>query len=162
MLIEFFRDITYNYSIESDALQVSFAKPRQSRNAAAVCGMNCDWDYLALFFVTFYFVLCYNVSMNENTTVTEAAVQESMQEICHILTTSDEKLAYDFIECLFTPAERRDIANRWLLVKEIDKGTTQREIARKFGMSLCKITRGSKELAKPDSAFRKILDSQKK
>ena len=113
------------------------------------------------FFFPFSFVLCYNVSMNENTTVTETAIQESMQEICHILTTSDEKLAYDFIECLFTPAERRDIANRWLLVKEIDKGTTQREIAKKFGMSLCKITRGSKELAKPDSAFRRVLDSQK-
>ncbi len=105
--------------------------------------------------------LCYNVSMNENTTVTDAAVEQSMKEICHILTTADEKLAYDFIECLFTPAERRDIANRWLLVKEIDKGTTQRDIAKKFGMSLCKITRGSKELAKPDSAFRRILDSQK-
>ena len=110
--------------------------------------------------------------MNENTTVTDAAVQESIKEICHILSTSDEKMAYDFIECLFTPAERKDIANRWLLVreidrgttrwllvKEIDKGTTQREIAKKFGMSLCKITRGSKELRKPDSAFRKILDS---
>ena len=38
--------------------------------------------------------------MNENTTVTETAVQESMQEICHILTTADEKLAYDFIAIL--------------------------------------------------------------
>ena len=103
----------------------------------------------------------YNVSMNENKTVADKDVEESMKEICHILTTADEKLAYDFIECLFTPAERKDIANRWLLVKEIDKGTTQREIAKKFGMSLCKITRGSKELAKPDSAFRRILDSQK-
>ena len=34
------------------------------------------------------------------------------------------------------------------------------EIAKKFGMSLCKITRGSKELAKDGSAFRKILDFQ--
>ena len=99
--------------------------------------------------------------MNENTTVTDKAVQDSMKEICHILTTSDEKLAYDFIECLFTPAERKDIANRWLLVKEIDKGTTQREIAKKFGMSLCKITRGSKELKKEDSAFRKFLELSK-
>ena len=99
--------------------------------------------------------------MNENTTVTDAAIQESLKEICHILSSSDEKMAFDFIECLFTPAERKDIANRWLLVKEIDKGTTQREIARKFGMSLCKITRGSKELSKPDSAFRKVLDTLK-
>ena len=47
--------------------------------------------------------------------------------------------------------------NRWLLLKEINKGTTQREIARKYNMSLCKITRGSKELQKPDSAFLKML-----
>jgi TrpR family trp operon transcriptional repressor len=44
------------------------------------------------------------------------------------------------------------------LVKEIDKGSTQREIAKKFRMSLCKITRGSKELSKSDSAFRKMLE----
>jgi len=61
----------------------------------------------------------------------------------------------DFFGCLFTPAERKDFANRWLLVKEIDKGTTQREIARRFGMSLCKITRGSRELHKEESAFRR-------
>ena len=52
----------------------------------------------------------------------------------------------------------KDIANRWLLVKEIDAGTTQREIANKFSMSLCKITRGSRELNKEDSAFRKMLE----
>ena len=44
----------------------------------------------------------------------------------------------------------------------IDKGTTQREIARKFGMSLCKITRGSRELKKQNSAFRRFLELAKK
>lgn len=99
--------------------------------------------------------------MNENTENPDVIVQETMKELCHIFSSTDESLVYDFLECLFTPAERRDITNRWLLVKEIEKGTTQREIAKKFGMSLCKITRGSKELSKPDSAFRKILDAQK-
>ena len=51
-----------------------------------------------------------------------------------------------------------DFAKRWLLVREIDKGTTQRDIAKKFHISLCKITRGSRELKKEDSAFRKLLD----
>ena len=59
---------------------------------------------------------------------------------------------------LFTASELRDFATRWLLVREIDKGTTQREIANKYHMSLCKITRGSRELKKNDSAFRKLLD----
>ena len=102
---------------------------------------------------------------NNNTdrsTELEEVTKETLKEISHILATSDEQLVYDFLECIFTPTERKDISNRWLLVKEIEKGTTQREIAKKFGMSLCKITRGSRELNKPDSAFRRVLESQKK
>ncbi len=86
-------------------------------------------------------------------------LEQSFNELCHIIAEhNDEKFIRDFFNCLFTPAERNDFANRWLLVKEIYKGSTQREIAAKFNMSLCKITRGSKELNKEDSAFRKILD----
>ncbi len=78
-----------------------------------------------------------------------------------IASTSDKELLSSFFDCLFTPAELLDIGKRWLLVKEIDKGTTQREIAKEFKMSLCKITRGSKELKKEDSAFRIMLDKVK-
>lgn len=92
----------------------------------------------------------------------DEVVDATIKELCDIFHNCDEELVYDFVRCLFTKAELKDISNRWLLVKEIDNGTTQREIAKKFGMSLCKITRGSKELNKPDSAFRKILDSQNK
>ena len=98
--------------------------------------------------------------MDNNTEVQrKAALEESLREMCSLIASNnDPQTIYEFFECLFTPAERDDFATGWLLVKEIDKGTTQREIARKFGMSLCKITRGSKELKKPDSAFRRFLD----
>ncbi len=95
-----------------------------------------------------------NINSQEN----DQLVEDTVREICRILTSTDENFAFDFLECLFTPAERKDMANRWLLVKELDKGTTQREIAKKFGMSLCKITRGSRELHKQDSAFRRMLN----
>lgn len=86
-------------------------------------------------------------------------IEETITELCGLITkTNDEKFLKDFFYCLFTTPELKDIANRWLLVKEIDSGTTQREIAKKFSMSLCKITRGSKELNKEDSAFRKMLN----
>lgn len=86
-------------------------------------------------------------------------LDESFKELCRLIAkTDDEHFLYDFFVCLFTPSERKEFAERWLLVKEIDKGTTQREIARKFAMSLCKITRGSRELNKEDSAFRKMLE----
>lgn len=103
-----------------------------------------------------------NEASNEATsTISEEMFEQAQNELCKIITTNDEQLVREFCECIFTPAEIKDLVNRWLLVKEIDKGTTQREIAKKFGMSLCKITRGSKELSKPDSAFRKVLDTLK-
>lgn len=96
--------------------------------------------------------------MNNNKLCDEEFVERTVKELCHFMAKShDEGFIYDFITCLFTNAELTDISKRWLLVKEIDKGTTQREIAKKYNMSLCKITRGSKELSKDDSAFRKML-----
>ena len=93
----------------------------------------------------------------------QKALEESFQELCRLIAeTDDERFIRDFFGCLFTPAERKDFANRWLLVKEIDKGTTQREIAKRFGMSLCKITRGSRELHKKESAFRRMLEKLKR
>jgi TrpR family trp operon transcriptional repressor len=89
----------------------------------------------------------------------DSAVAESFNEICKILAEcSTQKDAQEFLSCLCTPAERADFSKRWLSVKELYKGTPQREIAKKFNMSLCKITRGSKELRKENSAFKKILD----
>ncbi|MCR5046791.1 MAG: trp operon repressor [Treponema sp.] len=89
----------------------------------------------------------------------EAATAQSFNEICKILSECQSpNEAAEFLACLCTPAEREDFSKRWLSVKELYKGTPQREIAKKFNMSLCKITRGSKELRKENSAFKKILD----
>ena len=84
---------------------------------------------------------------------------DAVREICTLLAgISDENLIHDFFGCLFTSAELKDFANRWHLVKELDAGTTQREIAKKYNMSLCNITRGSRELKKENSAFRRVLE----
>ena len=102
------------------------------------------------------------MEQNIATAEQDERLEEAMREICKLLSDHHEPgFIYDFFCFLFTPAERRDFAMRWLLVRELDSGTTQREIARKYGMSLCKITRGSRELKKPDSAFRRLLDLTK-
>lgn len=99
-----------------------------------------------------------NIS-NQNPISETDFTKEATAEICSLLAkTSDQNLIQEFLECLCTKSEIKDFADRWLLVKEIEKGTSQREIAKKFGMSLCKITRGSKELHKDGSAFKKMLD----
>lgn len=65
-----------------------------------------------------------------------------------------------FFEELFTPAELSDLSLRWKLLKELHAGMTQRKIAEKYGISLCKITRGSKVLKKSGSVALKVLNSR--
>ncbi len=59
---------------------------------------------------------------------------------------------------LFTPAELDDLALRWKLLKDLHQGIPQRRIAGKYGISLCKITRGSKVLKKKGGVVGTILD----
>ncbi len=47
---------------------------------------------------------------------------------------------------LLTPAERRKIAKRWEELKLLARGMPQRQIAGKLGLSISKITRGSRVL----------------
>jgi TrpR family trp operon transcriptional repressor len=86
-------------------------------------------------------------------------VEENLEELARTIAAIDDPaLIESFLRCLLTPAETADIAARWALVKALGGKTPQREIARTLGLSLCKITRGSRELKKPGSAFQKILD----
>ena len=88
-----------------------------------------------------------------------AVIENSTEELATVLSTIDDKqLINDFLCCLLTPKELEAVAMRWQLVKEIKNGTTQREISRELGLSLCKITRGSRELKKEHSAFKQVLE----
>ena len=91
-------------------------------------------------------------------TTEDPRVQEQIKELCRVLAAAnDSELLEAFILCLLTPAETADIASRWALVKDLRGGKTQREIAKNLGVSLCKITRGSRELKKPSSGFLRML-----
>ncbi len=70
----------------------------------------------------------------------------------------DSELIRRFLESILTPREQAEIAGRWLLVELLDQGESQRHVARRLRMSLCKITRGSRELKKKQSAFKAVLD----
>jgi TrpR family trp operon transcriptional repressor len=91
-------------------------------------------------------------------TIDDPRVTENLGELSRALAgIQDPALIEAFFRDILTPAETVNIAARWALVKELDKKTPQREIAKTLGLSLCKITRGSRELKKPDSAFRRIF-----
>jgi len=85
---------------------------------------------------------------------------QALDQIAGIMARiGDRKLIREFLICILTKYEVKEIAGRWELVKLLYDGMSQRRIAEQLGMSLCKITRGSKELKKRDSAFKTVLDS---
>ena len=85
-------------------------------------------------------------------------VEEYLSELSEALArTKDARLIKSFLRRLLTPSESADIAARWALVKALKDKVPQREIARTLGLSLCKITRGSREMKNPDKAFQKML-----
>lgn len=69
----------------------------------------------------------------------------------------DPKLAKQFLEDILTPSEREEIALRLKLLKMLMDGVPQREIAKRLGISLCKITRGSAVLKYGKGSVRKLL-----
>lgn len=62
-----------------------------------------------------------------------------------------------FLGEICTDSECRDIALRWHLMKQLAGGVPQRTIAKDLGLSLCKITRGSKYVKDETSIFRKLV-----
>ncbi len=83
---------------------------------------------------------------------------DKLPEIARVLAkTGDPALLERFFREILTPREVRDISSRWELVKLLERGVSQREIARRLRLSLCKITRGSRELKKADSALRRLI-----
>ena len=93
--------------------------------------------------------------MNDETGLVAANFEEMSRTLA---STNDPVLIEGFLYSLFTKAEADEIAKRWALVKRIAEGVPQRAIAAELGLSLCKITRGSRELKKEHSAFREMLE----
>jgi TrpR family transcriptional regulator, trp operon repressor len=89
--------------------------------------------------------------------------EDAIQELSRTLANcTDALLIEDFLKSLLTEAEVQGVANRWALVRLLDKGMSQRNIAKELGLSLCNITRGSKELKKENSPFAAMIDEYKK
>lgn len=91
--------------------------------------------------------------------VTVAFIMNNLNEIAVVLSnTNDRKLIEDFLNSLLTNKEIIDISSRWELVKLLHAGVPQRKIAEDLRLSLCKITRGSRELKKEPSAFKFMIE----
>lgn len=67
-----------------------------------------------------------------------------------------------FLKEILTESELDAVVFRWRLMEDLYQGDTQRNIAEKHGISLCKITRGSKILKDEKSISLKLLKEMEK
>ena len=82
-----------------------------------------------------------------------------MEKISKILAEIDDPELLDrFLSEILTTREYKDLSLRWQLLIDLANGETQRAIANKHGISLCKITRGSKILKNEGSVTAKLLN----
>jgi len=78
-----------------------------------------------------------------------------------IISITDIDDLESFLDEILTQGELADLSLRWKLLQDLHSGMTQRRIAEKYGISLCKITRGSKILKKENSVVQKMLDKKR-
>lgn len=74
-----------------------------------------------------------------------------------LLRANDEKDLVKVLEDLLTPGEVQDLAERILIVEALLTGKPQREVAKKLGVSISKVTRGSQLLQYGNGALKKLL-----
>jgi len=66
-------------------------------------------------------------------------------------------LLHEFLFDLLSPAEYKDLAVRWQIVKLLQKGVPQRDIVKSLRVSISTVTRGSRELMNKKGGFAKAL-----
>ena len=65
-----------------------------------------------------------------------------------VLKLKTEKEVFDFLSEILTPQELKQLPTRLEIIKMLEKGIPQREIAKKLGVGIATVTRGAKELQK--------------
>ena len=92
------------------------------------------------------------------TSGTDTAGNDKIQAVARVLAgIRDPQRMRRFMGEIMTPAEMHDLGLRWRLLQGLQAGDSQRQIAGELGVSLCKITRGSRILKQPGSVTATIL-----
>ncbi|WP_428897659.1 TrpR family transcriptional regulator [Parelusimicrobium proximum] len=93
--------------------------------------------------------------MEKFTKKMEAESIRSFAEAVHKI--KDVDATTEFFKEIFTASELNTLALRWRLLELLNEGHSQRNISAALGISLCKITRGSKILHKRKSATKELI-----
>ena len=121
---------------------------------------DCGVEFPGYFRLYIEVYLFYHASMPRNNTKSEMSGIDEISEVLCSIRKGDQMRR--FLEEILTPAERKDLALRWHLMKMLQAGVPQRKIASELGISLCKITRGAKILKDSGSISKRYLESRRK
>ncbi len=72
--------------------------------------------------------------------------------------SKSQALLHEFLFDLLSPAEYKDLAVRWQIVKQLQKGLSQRDIAKNLKVSISTVTRGSREMLNKKGGFSQLLN----
>jgi Trp operon repressor len=72
--------------------------------------------------------------------------------------TKDNKLMREFLFDLLSPAEYREVAVRWQIIKMLNKNIPHREISKTLKVGLATINRGARELINKKGGFKIVLN----
>ena len=76
--------------------------------------------------------------------------------------SESDALMKEFLEDILTPAEISEFKQRWQIVKMLNKGERQHDIAKKLHIGVGTVTRGSREMKDPNGGFMKVLKKTQK
>lgn len=74
-----------------------------------------------------------------------------------VLASKDKRLLDAFLKDMLTPAEYREIATRWQILKGLWQGRGQREIMRDLKTGISTVTRGSRVLGNEAGGATQLL-----
>ena len=84
--------------------------------------------------------------------------KENLSEIANLIKTlKNNQEICDFLIEILTKSELETLSKRWCILKKLSLGSTQREIAKEYNVSLCKVTRGAKILKNKTAITTKYL-----
>lgn len=89
--------------------------------------------------------------------------QQHLQDLYALFSAVDTvEEAELLLQDMLTPQELESVSERWQLIRQLHSGTAQRDIATDLGVSISKITRGSRMLQHGGGGFRYFLDKLQK
>ena len=91
----------------------------------------------------------YTVTMNSNI--------NEIHEIANALSKLEPQDGFKFLSEILTPSEIETLSKRWRILKMLEQGISQRDIAKQLNVSLCKVTRGAKILKSPNSISSNLI-----